>query len=126
MHQIDRQQTQLESLPDWLVGIRQAVAGAIKSEDLRAIFDKQVELAKGGDRRAAKFVLDQARAFSEIKGLTLVQNIFQDGEARREVNGTSRALPGTRDKIATMRKRASAGRPLCVDGDGLTDDASLD
>lgn len=64
------------ALPQWLVSIRQAVTGAIKAEDLEAIFAKQVELAKGGDRAAAKFVFDQAKAFSEIKGLSVTQNNY--------------------------------------------------
>jgi len=117
----------LMALPDWMVRIRQAVTGAIKSQDLEAIFAKQVELAKQGDRRAAKFVLDQARAFSEVKGITIVQNNFHgggEGDGSRPDLPT-RARPGTKAKLRRMEERLAMGEPLTRDDDGPDDEEDL-
>ncbi len=102
----------LEQLPDWMVAIRQAAAGAVSADDVKAIFAKQVELAKTGDRSAAKFVFEQARAFSEVKGLKLVQNVYEGG-AR-----PTKALPGTRQKLRAMQRRAANGRSMFNGEDG--------
>jgi hypothetical protein len=102
-----------------MVKIREAVTGAIKSEDLRAIFEKQVELAKGGDQKAAKFVLEQARLFSEIKGIkgiTLNQTVNHfHGEPP---TAPAKDRPGTNGKIDRMAQRAALGKPLTREEDG--------
>jgi hypothetical protein len=112
-----------QALPDWMVKVREAVTGAIKSEDLQAIFAKQVELAKSGDRKAAAFVLDQARLFSEVKGITLNQTVnhFHGGDSPQ---AKTSAVPGTDRKIERMRARAAMGEPLTRGDDGP--EANLD
>lgn len=45
-------------LPPWLTAIRASIQGSVSEQDIQEIVQKQVELAKGGDRGAAKFVMD--------------------------------------------------------------------
>jgi hypothetical protein len=97
----------LMQLPDWMVRIRQAVTGAIKADDLEAILAKQVELAKQGDRKAAAFVLQQAKEFSEIKGVTLVQNIYHNSPP-----GQEKVQPGEESRpSANVTFRPSGRKP---------------
>ena len=115
------------ALPAWMVQIRQAVTDAIKPGDLAQIFAKQVELAKAGDRRAMKFVFDQARAFSDLKGLTLIQNNYAAGEAggagpMPPAERPTRARPGSAAKVEAMRRRVEAGYPPSNNGDADGED----
>jgi hypothetical protein len=44
--------------PAWLTALREAINEGVRPEDVKAIVAKQVEKAKTGDDRAAKWVLD--------------------------------------------------------------------
>lgn len=105
-----------QALPAWMVKIREAVTGAVKTSDIQEIFEKQVELAKRGDRNAAKFVLDQVRAFTEIRGITIAQtNNHFHGE---QPTAPTKAMPGTDSKIKRMQQRAAMGQELTREEDG--------
>lgn len=67
------QEREVQQLPDWIVQIRRALQAQIKSDDIEQIMQKQIELAKQGDRHAAKFVLDQMGQLASLKGATLNQ-----------------------------------------------------
>jgi hypothetical protein len=100
-------------LPAWMQSIRDAVSQSIKPEDLKAIMGKQIEKAKQGDERAAKFVMDQARNFSEMRGMTLVQNNNYYNVAAGAVAPPDAPAPaGTSVKVDRMARRLEAGLPL--------------
>lgn len=77
----------------------------MKPELLAKIFAKQAEKAMEGDTKAAKFIFDQARAFSEVKGITLVQNIYQDGARPEEPPAATHPeipnVPPSRQRVAS-------------------------
>jgi hypothetical protein len=88
------------------------MASAIDPGKLKQVFDKQVELAMQGDHKAAKFVFEQARALSEVKGgITLVQNINHYGNGPDPQKPTE-AVPGSQEKLEVMRRRVGNGQSL--------------
>lgn len=65
----------------WVQRMRAAAEAAIGEGDVRAIIAKQIEKAKAGDERAAKFVLDVI--VGKSASMTLVQNNFDGTPAAR-------------------------------------------
>ena len=107
-------------LPPWLVAVRKIAADVVKESDIREIITKQLELAKKGDQRAARFVLDYLNG-GNLRGITLVQNFFGDeGDPRSK----TQERPGTAKKIKVMQRRVASGMPANNEDDN--DEVSLD
>lgn len=108
---------QTGGMPAWVMAMRQAAQKHVTEADIEEIVKGQVAAAKKGDRNAIRFVFEQVLSGAP-KGGTYVQNNFygQDTPAK-----TTRALPGTKDKIETMRQRVAAGESAFKDGDGRRD-----
>lgn len=104
---------EVEGLPPWLAAMRQAAMEAVQVEDVKAIVEKQIELAKQGDHKAMKFVFEQVLGGNQMKGMTLIQNNYHvsDPDVARPDKPTD-ALPGSRKKLDMMARRAEAGLPL--------------
>jgi hypothetical protein len=100
--------------PPWLAALREAMAGAIKADDLTAVMSKQVEKAKGGDTRAAAFVMDQAHklmnAAAKQVPSTIVQNNYYDSPRPDAPIDPDDAKSGTLER--KLRARARAGAPI--------------
>lgn len=116
-------------LPAWLTSIREAVTGAISADDLAAIMATQIQKARAGDEKAAKFVLDQACKFSQMPGLTIVQNnnYYSDQSHVEQPEKPAQARPGHHKKVDLMRRRMEAGLPLTRpdDAGGEADEVDL-
>ena len=106
-----------QSLPPWLDLMRKAAMEEITVADVKDIIRSQVKLAKTGNPQATKFIFEQVLGGSVMKGATFVQNVFSDRPDK-----PTKSLPGTKDKLNTMARRAAARRPLYEDGDGITDE----
>jgi len=109
-------QEQIE-LPPWMQAMRDALAGTITQEELTAVMKAQIEKAKEGNTRAAKFVFDQVRLNTAPEHTTLIQNNYHDGA--KPPKKPTPALPGSEEKIEIMRRRLEAGVPLTHRMDGL-------
>lgn len=112
------QKTDFE-LPPWMIALRNAAQNAVKPSDISEIMKKQVELAKKGNTQAVKFVFEQLLGGSAIKGATFIQNNFRD---TKEIDGPTRARPGSTEKVEIMRRRMEAGMPITRDDDSNGDD----
>ncbi len=101
-------------LPPWLAAIRDAMAGAIKPEDLASVMAAQVERAKKGDAKAAAFVMDQAHKLlqgEQRRPIKVTQtNNYYEGDVRPDVPAaTEPNAPRTLKKLAG---RVVAGLPI--------------
>ncbi len=113
---------ELMRLPVWMQKIRDAVGSAIQGEDLAAILKVQIEKARKGDLAAARFVMDQARKFSEPKGVSIEQNNYyetsrkealdRNGNCATRPDQTITAAMSAEDRAEIMRRRNEAGMPL--------------
>lgn len=101
---------EVEGLPPWLAMMRQAAMGGVTQADVTEIVQKQVEMAKRGDRQALKFVFDEVLGGKQLQGMTLIQNNYADNKGRPDV--PTSAVPGSSDKLDVMQRRAAAGLPL--------------
>ena len=116
---------ELMQQPPWLQALRKAMGESIKADDISAIMQAQVNKAKEGDARAAKFVLDQAHkmmASDASRPVSIVQNNFYDGE---RPDTSTAADPTSAERLRKMRARHAAGMPLTNPLDGpkrLTDE----
>jgi len=93
-------------VPSWVMNLRSAAMNLLTQKDVEAIVKAQIARAKEGDRNAIKFVFDQLLGGSSVRGATFIQNIYQGEDPGKP----TKALPGTLDKIARMRRRLAAGR----------------
>ena len=110
---------ELMRLPVWMQKIRDAVGSAIQGEDLAAILKVQIEKARKGDLAAGRFVMDQARKFSEPKGVSIVQNNYYETSRKEALaRGATRpdqpitAAMSAGDRAEIMRRRNESGMPL--------------
>lgn len=85
-------QSPLNVLPPWMLALRQAAEEAINTTDVSEIVKKQVELAKGGDQRAAKFVFDQLLGGAALKGATFIQNNYAAPAGEHATSGSAQKL----------------------------------
>lgn len=85
----------IAALPDWMMSIRNAITGAIGADDLSEILKVQIEKAKKGDEKAARFVLDQAKAFADLRGVSITQNnnYYNDGDRDGSDQATRHLVP---------------------------------
>jgi hypothetical protein len=108
---------QLQEPPPWLKAMREAMTGSIGAEDVKEVMKKQVEKAKGGDMKAASFVMNQAHKLMDMQAksrrpVTIVQNNYYDTPA--EAGPVAPIEPGDAHgkDLLKMRSRARAGKPL--------------
>ena len=105
---------QYMQMPPWLAAIRDAMAGAIKPEDLASVMAAQVEKAKKGDARAAAFVMDQAHKLLQAeqrRPITVTQtNNYYEGDVRPDVPAT--AEPNAPKTLKKLAGRVAAGLPI--------------
>jgi hypothetical protein len=107
--------TELMQPPPWLKALRESMAGAIEPSDLKEIMQAQVDKAKQGDERAAKFVFNQAHRMMQAeqqKRLTVIQNNYYDTPAEQRPDTPAEMAAGSDAKIRKMRNRLRDGRPL--------------
>lgn len=90
-------------VPEWAQRLRQAAFNGVTEQDMAAIVKAQVEKAKAGDERAAKFVLEYLVGIG-APARAITQNNYYRG------NGTKRAKNG-RD-LDALSERATRGLPL--------------
>jgi len=113
---------QVMQLPPWLQTLRDAMGGAIKGEDLQAVMGKQVEAAKEGDIKAARFVFDQAHKMLQantqaLPPVTIVQNNYYDTPAAERPDAPVVPEDPKEARIRKLRNRVRAGSPLSKDDD---------
>ncbi len=101
----------------WLQSLRDAMGSSIKGEDLTAIMQAQVEKAKGGDMKAASFVMNQAHKLmgAEMKRpVSIVQNNHNYYDTPIDAHAEAPLQPDDeRSKaLAKLRSRARQGIPL--------------
>lgn len=106
-------------LPPWLATMRQAAMECISADDVKAIVQKQVELAKAGDEKAMKFVFEQVLGGAALKGASFHQHIHE--AAPREAEEPTPALPGTVDKIEAMSRRVAKRQSVFHGSDAQRD-----
>ena len=105
-------------LPAWIKQMRAAVRESVSDEDLQAIIQAQVDKAKEGDQKAAKFVLDQLGQLASLKGVKIEQHNHHyhaggeagesDGEAQ-----TDESPPACKsERVERMRARYAQGKPV--------------
>ena len=87
---------------------------------MEAIIANQVKAAKEGNKDAIKFVFEQLLGGSHMRGATFIQNNWGKNADPR---APAMALPGSPDKIETMRRRVAAGLSPTAEGDAKPDAA---
>lgn len=74
---VPKDQTLPANLPAGAKAFQAAVDGKLTQEVWGQILDAQIEKAKGGDRGAAKFLLEYAGGVASMRGATFVQENHQ-------------------------------------------------
>ena len=98
-------------IPPWIQTLRLAAFKCLKAEDVKQIVQNQIAAAKKGDKNAIKFVFEQIMGGAYVKGATFIQNNYSDA-----AGVTTKALPGSPEKVEMMRRRVEAGADLHADG----------
>lgn len=108
------------AVPSWVLAMRQAAQKLISQADIEEIVRNQVAAAKAGNKDAIRFVFQQVLGGEGLRGATFVQNVYQ-GDTYP--NRPTKALPGTKDKIAEMRRRVASGQSAINPNDARPDEA---
>jgi hypothetical protein len=103
-------------LPPWMALMRQAAMKCIRPGDIEAMIQAQVDKAKKGDERAAKFVFDQVLGGATLKGATFIQNVYPEAPEK-----PAHDPPGSNGKIRKMQQRVAAGRSVFNSDDNERD-----
>lgn len=106
-----------QQLPTWMLELRKALQQQIKPDDVEQIMAKQIELAKKGDRNAAKFVFDQMGQLASLKGATLVQHNHHYHGDDAEPSKPTKARAGSKSKKDKMAERAARGESVFNEDD---------
>ena len=89
-------------LPPWMVMMQAAARKLLSEADVEAIIQVQIDAAKKGDQKAARFVFEQLMGGAAMKGATFVQHVYPEGQ---------RSLPAAVDAVETP---ASLARPAAA------------
>lgn len=109
-----------QAVPAWIQAMRDAAQKVIKTTDIEAIVQGQLEAAKKGNQQAIKFVFEQILGGgASMKGATFVQNNFSNGDK-----------PGERDALTDeeshRREEVRRARIQKETGDAFRADAEID
>lgn len=92
--------------PNWLMGLRSAVASSVSADDVTAIIQAQVEKAKNGDEKAAKFVLDYVMGPNGKSAQSITQNVFHvhlpSEDSSNVIDASAQQSLNLRQKIYTL------------------------